>query len=127
MSADGTELATRARYLAMAQGSNAQIASGLVVEFGLSMQQAQEFVAGLAEELQHMRWAGQMTVKERHWRLTNGEDLGRLGGAHLSAMESFGRAYLGLGEREETAKLIEQAQKKLAKDAKHGRGLKVAG
>lgn len=122
----GTDPATRARYLAMAQGTNAQIAAGLLVEFGLSMQQSQDFVAGMSEELQCLRWAGQMFAKERTFRLMSGEDLGKLMGAHLAAMEQFGRAYLGLGEREETAKLLEQAARKLAKD--NGRKpLKVAG
>lgn len=122
---DGSDIATRARYLAMAQGTNAQIAAGLLVEFGLSMQQSQDFVAGMSEELQCLRWAGQMFAKERTFRLMSGEDLGKLMGAHLAAMEQFGRAYLGLGEREETAKLLEQAARKLAKD--NGRKpLKVA-
>lgn len=116
MSNSGTELETRARYLAMAQGTNQQVAAGLLVEFGLSMTQAQEFVAGMSEELQVLRWAGQMFAKERTFRLMSGEDLGKLMGAHLAAMEQFGRAYLGLGEREQVAKAIEAAMKQVARD-----------
>lgn len=115
VSLDGADIATRARCLALAQGSNPQIAAGLVVDFGLSMQAAEEFVRGMSEELQCMRFAGQMGAKERLYRLMNGEDLGKLTGAHLAATETFGRAYLGLGEREETAKAIEQAFRQLAK------------
>jgi polyhydroxyalkanoate synthesis regulator phasin len=114
----GEDVATRARCLALAQGSNEQVAAGLVVEFGLSMDAARRFVSELSEELQVMRFAGQMGAKERLHRLMNGEDLGKLTGAHLAAMETYGRAYLGLGEREATAKAIEQAYRDLAK--KHG-------
>lgn len=123
MSDPAQDMQSRARYLAMAQGSNAQIAAGLVVDFGLAYTRALEFVGGMSEELQAMRWAGQMLAKERDYRLMLGEDLGKVHGAHLAAMERFGRAYLGLGEREEVAKLVEEAQRKLAKGSK----LRVAG
>lgn len=125
MSEPAQDVQSRARYLAMAQGTNAQVAAGLVVDFGLSMSAAQEFVGRMSEELQTMRWAGQMLAKERDYRLMLGEDLGKVNGSHLSAMDRFARAYLGLGEREEVAKLVEEAQRKLAKGAKPG--LKVAG
>lgn len=125
MSDPAQDVQSRARYLAMAQGTNAQVAAGLVVDFGLSMSAAQEFVGRMSEELQTMRWAGQMLAKERDYRLMLGEDLGKVNGSHLSAMDRFARAYLGLGEREEVARLVEEAQRKLAKGAKPG--LKVAG
>jgi hypothetical protein len=118
VSLPGEDIASRARCLALAQGTNEQVAAGLLVEFGLSMDQARRFVAEHSEELQVMRFAGQMGAKERLHRLMNGEDLGKLTGAHLAAMETYGRAYLGLGEREQTAKAIEQAYKERAR--KHG-------
>lgn len=124
---EGADVATRARALAMAQGSNAQIAGGLLVEFGLSWTSAMEQVSAMSEELQHIRWAGQMLGKERLYKLMCGEDLGKLRSEHLFALETFGKAYLGLTEREDTAKLIEQAAAKLAKDLKGKPGLKVAG
>ncbi len=125
MADPGMDVATRARALAMAQGTNAQIAGGLLVEFGFGFPQAMEVVSAMSEELQHIRWAGQMLGKERLFRLMSGEDLGKLNSAHLFAMETFGKAFLGLTEREETAKIIEEAQRKLAKGSKPG--LKVAG
>ncbi len=125
MSDPAQDMQSRARYLAMAQGSDAQVAAGLVVDYGLSLSGAQRLVGSMREELQTMRWAGQMLAKERDYRLMLGEDLGKVNGAHLSAMDRFARAYLGLGEREEVAKLVEEAQRKLAKGSKPG--LKVAG
>jgi hypothetical protein len=120
----GTDVATRARALALAQGSNAQIAGGLLVEFGLSWDAAMERVTAMSEELQHVRWAGQMLGKERLFRLMSGEDLGKIRGEHLTALDTFCRSFCGLTEREDTAKIIEAAAAKLAKDA--GRKLKVA-
>lgn len=125
MSDPGMDVATRARALALAQGTNVQIAGGLLVEFGIGFEAAMQQVSAMSEELQHIRWAGQMLGKERLFRLMNGEDLGKLRSEHLFAMQTFGKAFLGLGEREETAELIEQAAAKLAKDAK-GKGLRVA-
>ncbi len=121
---DGPDLAMRARCLATEQWPDGEVASALVVEFGLSLQAAREHVAAMADDLVTARLYGRGLVRSRIAQLAKGEDLGKVTGAHLSAMDTFGHAYLGLGEREQTAKLIEQAERKLAKGT--GKGLRVA-
>lgn len=124
MTDPGTALATRARALAMAQGSNMQIAGALFAE-GCTWPEAESLVTDMSEELQRYRWVGQMLGKERLFRLMTGEDLGKVRREHMEALDTFGRAFLGLTEREEVAKLLEQSAAKMAKDASK-KGLRVA-
>lgn len=121
----GTDIASRARMLATEQLTDGEVAATLVVEFGYSLAGAREMVASMSDDLVTCRHYGRGLVRSRLSKLAAGEDLGKVQGAHLAAMEAYGRAYLNLDEHAKTAKLIERAERKVASGSKPG--LKVAG
>lgn len=126
MTTDAAELATRARTAATEQLSDGEIAATLVVEFGLPLMAAREYVASNADDLLVCRHYGRGLIRARLSRLAAGDDLGKINGAHLSALDTYGRAYLNLDEHEKAVKVIENAEKRVAKEAKGGK-LKAVG
>ena len=112
----GTEDAVaHARCLATEQCTDGEIAAALVVEKGWAFLTAREFVAGIADDLVTARHYGRSLMRRRHSALAAGKDLGKVTGAHVAAMESYGRAYLNLDEHQKVAKLIEAGERKMAK------------
>lgn len=119
----GTDPATRARVLATEQLTDGEVAATLVIELGYTLSGARELVAAIADDLVTARHYGRGLIRQRLSKLAAGEDLGKVQGAHLAALATYGAAYLNLDEHEKTAKLIEGAERRLAKQTK---GLRVA-
>lgn len=118
MNAPGSELATRARELATQQLTDGEVAATLVVEHGYSLLQAREYVASMADDLLTCRHYGRGLIRQRLSRLAAGEDLGKVLGAHLAALDTYGKAYLNLSEHDKVAKLVEKAERRVAAGSK---------
>lgn len=118
MSDAGMDTRARARCLAFAQCSDYEIAAALATEQGTTYSAVWPTVEAMADELVTCRHYGRVTIRERTYRLASGQLTDKVTGAALSAMDTFGRAYLGLDEREELRKLVEKTERELAKGNK---------
>jgi hypothetical protein len=118
---------TRARELATAQCTDGEVAAAMVVEFGMGLSQALEWIAGVSQELVTMRHYGRTFVRERTYHLAtmSPDDCKKANSNTLAAMATFGAAYLNLDEHQKLAKLVEKAERKVAAGSKPG--LKAVG
>jgi hypothetical protein len=120
-----TESRTRARCLATAQCTDAEVAARLSIELEMPFDDCERLVAQMTQELVTCRHMGRSVVRERTYMLATGELVEKVTGANLAAMETFGRAYLNLDEHQKLAKLVEKAERKVAAGSKPG--LKAVG
>jgi hypothetical protein len=111
----GKDPRARARCLAFTQCSDYEIAAALAVEQSTTYQAIWPLVEEMSEELVTCRHYGRAKVRERTYGLATGTILDKVTGASLSAMDTFGQAYLGLGEREDIRKLVEKTEREMAK------------
>lgn len=101
-------IAARIVQLAKRQCTDEEIVGSVSLTFDISTEEVKSMVDGMVDTLVAARDAGKADLRERMWKLAEGDaTLGKMNATHLQGLTLVARAHLGYGEAHDTARLRE--------------------